>query len=40
MSDPDNFQQNIPEEYQHLDEHFSFIKANENVPELSNSQVQ
>lgn len=31
---------NIPEEYRNLDEHFSFIKANENVPELSNSQVQ
>ena len=31
---------NIPEEYRNLDEHFSFIKANENAPELSKSQVQ
>ena len=30
----------IPEEYRNLEEHFSFIKANENAPKLSNSQVQ
>ena len=30
----------IPEEYRNLEEHFSFIKADENTPKLSNSQVQ
>lgn len=30
----------IPQEYRELDEHFSFIKGDDNIPQLSSAQVQ